>query len=72
VKQERVLYRPDVRLRIRCESNSHTCPWPEPPEVRDVGVFHVRAHDPEHPVMGMRPSGNVRCHCDVLTLDKDG
>jgi hypothetical protein len=58
--QERVLHHPDVKLRIHYhEHNSHACAWSEPPQIHDVGVLHVLAHDLKHPLMGLRPSNTM-------------
>jgi hypothetical protein len=62
MRREHVMHHPDARLQIHYETNSHTCSWPEPYEVRDVGVLHVWIHDFKHASMGMHPSGNVWCH----------
>jgi hypothetical protein len=56
VMRECVMCRPDARLQIHGETNSHACSWPKPPEVRDIGVLCVCEPMASNTLMGMRPS----------------
>jgi hypothetical protein len=58
-----ILRRPNVKIWIyRSECNPNACVLPEPPLVRDILVLCVWAHDLEHRLLGLRPSGNTCTH----------
>jgi hypothetical protein len=62
VMQPCVMRRRDMRLWIHYWSSCQACSWAELPEECDVQVLSVRVQGLEHPLMGVRPSGHVRCH----------
>jgi hypothetical protein len=60
VIRKHILCRPKVKIRINHhDCNPNSCAWPKPPQVRDIGVLRVWAHDLEHHLLGLRPSGNT-------------